>query len=771
MRKQLVAAVLSAAVTGLGLSAFSPAYGQVRPAAAQPEKPAGAQQVPVKEVVLYTSGVGYFEHFGTVTGDTTTELHFKTEQINDILKSLLLEDLDKGKVAAVTYGSQEPLSHALKSFQVDLSASPALPQLLSQLRGAVVTATLPQGQVTGQVLGVEKKQKPAGDKQVVDVWTLNLLLAGGSIRPVELEQVTEVKLDDAKLQQELIKALAAVAAARDQDRKPVSIRFTGQGERRVRIGYVVEAPVWKASYRLVITEDAKNEVPSEEGKKDDTGKNTDAAKKGRGDAGKEDSGKNADAGAGGDGGKGAGEAKGTGGRLQGWAIVENQTDSDWESVELSLVSGRPISFIENLYQPLYVPRPLVEPQLFASLRPQTYSGGMDMLKRLDEGLIEEEKAAADKDRDGAGFGGRQMLSRRAGAAPSAAAAGAMQKQEMQQAQQLRAPIDPTASISAMASGAKVGELFQYTVPDVRLPRQKSAMIPILTDPVAAARLSIYNQGVLATNPLLGVRLTNTTGKLLPGGPITVLDAGAYSGDAQIEDLPASQNRLLSFGIDQQVLVHANDHTENSSLVTGKIVKGVLELTNKQTASQDYVAQSKAKTAKTLLIEHPKRQGWTLTQPAKPLETTDTLYRFEELLPGGATAKMTVKEELVSSQGIAILPMDIGQVEAYLRAGEIPQPVKDALSAAAKLKYAVVDTERQMQERQQKVNEITQEQARIRENMKTVAQSSDYYQRLLKKLDEQESQIEKLQTELKDLQKKRDQQRKELEDSLTNLNVG
>ncbi|MDB5329971.1 MAG: hypothetical protein JWP03_1122 [Phycisphaerales bacterium] len=220
-----------------------------------------------------------------------------------------------------------------------------------------------------------------------------------------------------------------------------------------------------------------------------------------------------------------------------------------------------------------------------------------------------------------------------------------------------------------------------------------------------------------------------------------------------------------------MLVHANDHTENSSLVTGKIVKGVLELTNKQTASQDYVAQSKAKTAKTLLIEHPKRQGWTLTQPAKPLETTDTLYRFEELLPGGATAKMTVKEELVSSQGIAILPMDIGQVEAYLRAGEIPQPVKDALSAAAKLKYAVVDTERQMQERQQKVNEITQEQARIRENMKTVAQSSDYYQRLLKKLDEQESQIEKLQTELKDLQKKRDQQRKELEDSLTNLNVG
>jgi hypothetical protein len=452
--------------------------------------------------------------------------------------------------------------------------------------------------------------------------------------------------------------------------------------------------------------------------------------------------------------------------LQGWAIVENQTDSDWEGVELSLVSGRPISFIENLYQPLYVPRPLVEPQLFASLRPQTYAGGMEFAKRLDDALREEEKAGADKDRDGAALGGRAMLRRQAGAAAPAP----MAAQQMQQGAG-RAPIDPNASVSAMASGAKVGELFQYTVPDVRLPRQKSAMIPILTDPVAAARVSIYNQGVLATNPLLGVRLTNTTGKLLPQGPITVLDAGAYAGDAQVEDLPAGQNRLLSFGIDQQVLVHADVHTQNSSLVTGKIVKGVLELTHKQTASQDYVAQNKAKTDKTLLIEHPRRPGWTLTQPAKPLETTDTLYRFEELLPGGATAKMAVNEELVSSQGIAILPMDVGQVEVYLRAGEIPKPVKDALQSVAKLKHAVFDTERQMQERQEKANEITQEQTRIRENMKTVAQNSEYYQRLLKKLDEQESQIEKLQAELKELQKKRDQQRKELEDSLVNLNVG
>src|SRR5580692_5503944 len=166
---RLAAAVIAAAIAPIALSG-RPAIAEVRaPAAA---KQADQQAVPVKEVVLYTSGVGYFEHYGTVKGDGFTELHFKTAQINDILKSLLLEDLDGGKVSSVTYGSQEPLSHTLKSFQVDLSTAPPLSGLLSQLRGASVTATLPQGQVTGQILSIEKKQKPAGNNTVVDVSVL-----------------------------------------------------------------------------------------------------------------------------------------------------------------------------------------------------------------------------------------------------------------------------------------------------------------------------------------------------------------------------------------------------------------------------------------------------------------------------------------------------------------------------------------------------------------------------------------------------------------------
>ena len=323
----------------------------------------------------------------------------------------------------------------------------------------------------------------------------------------------------------------------------------------------------------------------------------------------------------------------------------------------------------------------------------------------------------------------------------------------------------------MASGAPVGELFQYTVGNVTLPRQKSAMIPILTDGVKVRRVSIYNASVLATNPLLGARLTNTTGKLLPQGPLTVLDANVYAGDAKIDDLPAGQDRLLSYGIDQQVLVHSNDQTNDSRIVTGKIVKGVLEVTTKQEFSQKYVAQNKGKTDRTLLIEHPRRPGWTLADPAKPAESTDALFRFEQPVAAGKTQDFTVKEELTSMQGIAILPMDGGSMDYYLKTGAIPQNVKDAMAKAAQFKYAVVDTQRQIESHQQQINEFNQDQTRIRENMKTVSQNTDYYQKLLKKLDDQETAIEKLQTETKQLMQKKDQQQKELEDYLSNLDVG
>jgi hypothetical protein len=684
-------------------------------AAAQEKPPAaGEAEVPVREVVLFSSGVGYFEHEGTVVGNVTAELRFKATQINDVLKSLVLDDEGGGKIGPVIYPSQEPIARTLKSFQVDITGNPSRAELLNQLRGAKVHVSGRAGNYAGTVLGVEKKETAAPRGEVtIETFVLNLY-AQGAVTSLLLDDVETVTLDDAALQSELEKALAALAQSRDQDKKPVTLRFEGKGERCVRVGYVVETPVWKTSYRLILPAD-KNEKP----------------------------------------------------RIQGWAIVENQTDNDWNGIRLSLVSGRPISFIQELYSPLYIPRPVVEPEIFASLRPQTYGAGMT---KRGEGEMDKfaarENARRRALKDGGGEAGEYDEELAKGAAPAAPppAVGSIGGYGGKR-------MEATRAVASVAQAEKMGELFRYSVAGVTLPRQRSAMIPIVTDEIEAERVSIYNRAVLARNPLNGARLKNNTGKHLLQGPITVLDGGAYAGDARIEDLPPGQERLLSYAVDLKVLVDSTSSREESSLVTGKILKGVLRLTRKHVATQDYVIENKDEKEKQVVVEHPFRRGWRLVDSPEPIETTESLYRFKGAVGAGKTSKLTVKEELVSEDSLAILPADLGQLEFYSKSGEIPKDVRAAIEKAMKLKMAVSETERQIQERQRELGEIAQEQSRIRANMGSADKNTQYYQRLLNKLNEQETAIEKKQSEIDALREKRDGQRKELEGYLQELNAG
>lgn len=708
--------------------------GWTQVALAQATQPASKQaDVPVKAVVLFSSGVGYFEHFGTVNGDGSTQLQFKTQQINDILKSLILQDMDGGKITTITYPSQDPIAKTLKSFQVDITANPSLGDLLNQLRGANVKITVNASPVAGTILGVEKKQRPVGDKdhpQLAEVSVINIL-TGGMIRAVKLDDIESIELEDAQLQAELHKALAALAQSRDQDKKPVAINFSGQGERHVRIGYVVEAPIWKTSYRLILSGNgaASSSQPSNDA-------TTQPAMQD--------------------------------GKLQGWAIVENQTDNDWNNVQLSLVSGRPISFIQNLYQPLYMPRPVVQPELYASLTPQTYEGGMDAEKKVQQMKIAQQmqsNRSAKADR---------MAKELAGVTadlPAAAAAPADISEAEVGRHALMEPMNATASIASAASASQIGELFEYTVGNVSLPRQKSAMLPIITDNVEVERVSIYNPNVLARNPLNGARLKNTTDKHLLQGPITVLDGNAYAGDARIDNVPPGQERLLSYGIDLQMIVDATKQESNSAIQTAKIVKGVLNLQRKNQSSREYVAENKSTVEKTIVIEHLRQPGWTLIEPQKPMETTEALYRFKGKVPAGEKSSLKVKEEIVTGEDIAILPCDLNQLLEYTKDGAIPKDVKDALAKAIGYRQALADFDRQIAEQNEKLKQITDQQARIRENMKTVDKGSQYYNRLLGKLNDQESQIEKSQSDRDELMQKRDDQRKQLEDYLKDLTIG
>jgi hypothetical protein len=251
----------------------------------------------------------------------------------------------------------------------------------------------------------------------------------------------------------------------------------------------------------------------------------------------------------------------------------------------------------------------------------------------------------------------------------------------------------------------------------------------------------------------------------------VIDGGSYAGDAQIDNLPPGQERLLSYGIDLQMLVDATKNSSDQAIQSGHIIKGVLYVTRKYVSQQDYVADNKSDKDKTLIIEHPRRENWSLVDTDKPLETTDALYRFKGTVPAGKSTKLAVKEQMVQDETLEVLSGDTSQLDLYSRTGEIPKPVRDALAKAVELKNKVVDTQRQIQEHDQQLNDITADQSRLREDMKATDKQTPYYNRLLKKLDDQESTIEKLQSEKKSLQQQRTDQQKELEDYLANLNVG
>src|SRR5882672_6080487 len=378
--------------------------------------------LPLTKIVLYASGVGYFQRDGRIDGHGQVALRFKVDTVNDLLKSMTVQDFDGGQVSTVTYDSRDPITRTLKSFAIDLTDNAGLGNLLWQMRGERVEVATPN-LVQGVILGVETKKERVGDKDVIEVEYLNLLTDNG-LRSIPLPQVQQLRVINEQLNAELRQALALLATSHDTQKKTVTLDLSGQGSRRVRVGYIMETPVWKTSYRLVLSD---TKAPF----------------------------------------------------LQGWALVENTTDADWQEVRLSLISGRPISFTMDMYEPLYAQRPVVVPEVYAALRPQVYGQAMEAPgEALKEARLQEEGRVA-KQRAEASGGGTE-------ARPLP---GAFRQQSLRaESKSAAAPAPPPAplaleqGVTATAQATELGEFFEYAISaPVSLARQKSAMLPIVNE--------------------------------------------------------------------------------------------------------------------------------------------------------------------------------------------------------------------------------------------------------------------------------------------------
>jgi hypothetical protein len=356
------------------------------------------------------------------------------------------------------------------------------------------------------------------------------------------------------------------------------------------------------------------------------------------------------------------------------------------------------------------------------------------------------------------------------AAPPAPAGMASYSASMGPARQREAGL-ADSGVVAMAEAGAAGELFQYAIDQpVTVARQKSALLPIVNGPIEAEKVSIYNESVQKKFPLNGLRLKNTTGLHLMQGPITVFEGGTYAGDARIEDLQPKEERLISYAVDLKVSVEPLSSDGTNELASIQIRKGMLTASRRFLQTKIYTLRNKAAEKRTVLIEHPFRSDWKLIEPPKPLERTPAVYRFQVVLEPGKSEKLAVNEEQLASEQAGLLNADVTLLMQYSRGRSINASVKSALEKVVVMRGALSDAQRHTGEVNQQINDMTPEQARLRENMKVLAQNSELYGRYLKKLDEQETQIEGLREQLRKARADEEARRKELDTYLSTLEV-
>ena len=712
-----IAAATGALCAAPFLFAAAPAQAQTKGASVS-ASPFGADtaqaaNLPVKAVTLFSSGVSYTLREGQVSGNAQVPLVFRTVQINDLLKSMVLLD-ENGTVQPVVLQAKDPIGRTLAGFAVDVSNPPSRADLLNQLRGAKVvveaggdviaaSTVTPKRTLEGQIVGVEGSEAGGNGGFSGGAAVLSVLGEAG-LQSVRLSEVKSVRLLDERLNREFKDALSLLAAGSDDKRRTVVLRFDGAGSRRVRVGYVSEAPLWKISYRLLLGGSA--------------------------------------------GANGAASEAEANPYLQGWAMVENTTDEDWNHVRLSLVSGRPVSFIQDLYQPLYLPRPVVPPDVVASPYPQLAEGSIE--SKTDDAAKAAPRASPvmrNKQSAGGFGGGGGLPGNEPASVTSAAMIPALADSEADESGVNGSISSFRNTVVAQASGEKAGELFRYNITaPVSLPRQQAALLPVVAQDVPAQKVSVFNADLGSRFPLNAVRLKNNTKLHLKGGPVTLFDDGTYAGDARMEDIAPGDQRILTYAVDLGIEAERQNAGGTQTETTFSIRRGVLVTARRETQETNYTLKNKTEKPRTVLVEHPFNADYKLLAPASFDERTTNLYRFAVPVASGETAKLKVVVERPIFSSVELINYDLNGLAVFLQRKDLSAKLRAALEEVVRRKRTISETQSQAAQRDTEIASINTDQERIRKNMTALDKDSALYKRYVTQLDNQETRLQNLRTE-------------------------
>lgn len=757
-----------------------------------------AQSLPLRRVILYSNGVAYFERRGRVRSHTEVELAFKQSQIDDVLKSMVVLDLGRGRIGAVTYNSSAPPQARLADIPFSIeagtqnAANGGLAGVLRQLQGALVTVATANRIVVGNVLTIEERtaQAEAG-KPAVTIHKLVVSTAGGEIVGFDLSDVRSVKLMDDDAQRDLREFASATASARRRDAKTIIVTSDGDEGREMLVSYTIAAPIWKTTYRVVM--DAAGQP-----------------------------------------------------FFQGWAIVDNVSEEDWTNINLSLVSGTPVSFIQPIQQPFYRYRPVVPMPGDLNLEPQVYqpetgeegSGSISGIVEDASGAVvpnaqvtatNQSTGASETETtddsgsfsfsdlpagnysltfESAGFnrlvrtgnvlrsGGRLNIGRMTlpvGGVSETVEVTASQVDELpingRRSNSLNMLVDGASSraslsdsimgnnsgVQTAASGAEVGDLFEYRVDQpVTVQRDRSALIPILQTRMTGERVSIYNEAVRADRPLSGMLLKNTSSLTLEGGSLTVIDADAYAGEALMERLKPGEDRLISFALDLGTLVTTRTEQEREPVFLVKALNGVLQAHFYRTEKKTYTLTNQTERARTVYIERPIRQGWELkdTGTAQSTRTPQT-YRVRVELPAGKTVMQPVIERQALMETFALSNFTSRDLELLVARRYVDEATRARLSQIVELKSRIAALDANGNNIAVEANEISADQARLRENIKALGETAEarsLIMRYVEKANTQETRLEALTVERRRLVLERTRLQAELDALIRNFVV-
>ena len=634
--------------------------------------------LPITHVALYKNGVGFFEHAGRVTGDQSVTIDFTSAQLNDVLQSLTAIDLNGGRISGAGYNSTTPLEQQLKSLPLALSADATDVDFYNAIRGARVQVTATGASITGRLLSIDLRTTPEKEgTPTVERRFLTVISDSGQVRTLELTATTSVTLLDTALHTDVTRYLELLASTRNQGLRHLTLLDRGTGIRDLRVSYISEVPVWKSTYRILFTGGRQSKDPEV--------------------------------------------------TVQGWSVVDNTTGTDWTNVHLDLIAGAPQSFIQPLSIPYYSRRPEIPLPSEAQLAPQTHESG-EMADAPPPPPAPLMSASPKMARGYAAGSGNGVLGGPLGHAQLATDASESVTVESQNFAAL--PINgreyqalAAASLTPQATGNAFDDFFEYSLTDpITIRKNESALVPILQTRLPVERVTLWSQQQPVA--LRALWITNSSQLTLDRGSFSIVEDGNFGGEGLLDPIHPGEKRLLSYAADQAVRVSTDHNTNNRRVQRVTISKGVLTEISTDVNEVDYAIRNAAPDARTVILEQPILNGWTLDSDAKPAETTPAAYRFRVPVSSQQTTHLKIAQRHTNQQFIRLVDRTEDQLLLLLRNDKVSPAALAQLQPVFDAHHAVVALDEQIRARETEIATITKDQDRLRENMKALKGSPE-----------------------------------------------